>query len=118
MSRPIFFADHDVDGRILSGLQQKEPLIDLIRAQDVGLAAAPDADLLEYAAATMRITISHDESTMIGPAVARLRAGQMMPGLLIAPQKKPMGRVIDSLLLIWAASEAKEWHNIIRFIPL
>ena len=118
MSRPLFLADHDVDARILSGLQLKEPLIDLIRARDVGLAAAPDVDVLDYAAAAGRIVISHDENTMIGTAIARLRATQLMPGLLIAPQGKPIGRVIDDLLVIWAASEADEWNDKIQFIPM
>ena len=111
MSRPKFFADHDFDGRILRELLKKEPQVDLIRAQDVGLAAVPDATLLEYAANLGRIVLTSWESTMIGAAVARLRAGQPMPGLMIARQPTPIGRVIDELLVIWDASEAGEWVN-------
>jgi len=117
MSRPLFLADHDVNARILSGLQQKEPLIDLIRARDVGLAAAPDPDVLEYAAGVGRV-VSHDENSMIGAAVERLRAGRPMTGLLIAPQRTPIGRGIDELVMVWAASEADEWVNMIQFLPM
>jgi len=41
-----------------------------------------------------------------------------MPGLLLARQRRPIGPIIDDLLLIWAASEAEEWHNVVRFLPL
>ncbi len=118
MSRPLFLADHDFSGRILDGLVLKEPSIDLVRARDVGLATTPDPEVLEYAAKAGRIVLSHDESTMTAAAIARLRAGESMPGLLIANQFKPIGRVIDELLMIWAASEADEWVDMIRYIPL
>jgi uncharacterized protein DUF5615 len=118
MSRPLFLADHDVDDRILLGLQQKEPLINLVRARDAGLAAASDDQILEYAAGAGRIVISHDESTMTAAAFARIRAGQPMRGLLIAPQSKPIGLIIDELLVVWGASEADEWDHIVDFLPL
>jgi predicted nuclease of predicted toxin-antitoxin system len=118
MSRPRFIADHDIREPILEGLLVKEPSIDLIRARDVGLAATPDPDILAYAAREGRIVLSHDESTMKDAAVSRLQAGQPMPGLLIARQLTPIGKVIDELLIIWAASEADEWIDAISYIPL
>ena len=118
MSRPLFLADHDLDDRILRGLRHKEPLIDLLRAREVGLAAATDAEVLEHAVAVGRIVPSHDENSMIAAAVARLSVGQPMHGLLISPQRTPIGRVIDELLVIWGASEAEEWVNIVQFLPL
>jgi hypothetical protein len=33
-------------------------------------------------------------------------------------QSDPMGKVIDDLLLIWSASEAEEWQNVVGFLPL
>jgi hypothetical protein len=106
MSRPQFLADHDVDDRILSGLQGIEPLIDLIRAREVGLASVPDGDVLDYAACHKRIVISHDENTMIAAAVLRLRAGLPMLGLLIVPRRTPIGRAVD------------EWDNMVQFVPM
>ena len=118
MSPPSFLADHDFDGRILRGVQQREPLIDLIRAQDVALAAAPDAHLLEYAASVGRVVLSHDENTMIAAAVARILSGQPMRGLLIAQQSKPIRLIIDALLIVWGASDSADWDNNVDFLPL
>ena len=39
-------------------------------------------------------------------------------GVLIVPQKLLIARVVDDLVLIWAGSEAEEWINRIRSLPL
>jgi hypothetical protein len=51
-------------------------------------------------------------------AFARLAAGLPLLGLLMVRQIQPVGPVIDSLILIWSASEAEEWHNRVAFLPL
>jgi hypothetical protein len=38
-----------------------------------------------------------------------LMGGNRSPGVLIVPQGAPVGRVIESILLVWIASEAAEW---------
>ena len=39
------------------------------------------------------------------------------PGLIVIAQDLDVGAAIEYLLLIWAASEAEEWHNSILFVP-
>ena len=34
------------------------------------------------------------------------------PGLVIISQELDIGRAIEELLLVWAASEAEEWENL------
>jgi hypothetical protein len=36
----------------------------------------------------------------------------------LIPQKLPLSTAIEQLSLIWLASEAEEWVNQIRFLPL
>jgi hypothetical protein len=118
MSRPRFLADHDLNEHILDGLLRREPAAEVIRARDVGLADRPDPDVLAYAAREGWLLISHDVNTMPGHAAARLDGGQGIAGLLMVRQTQPIGPVIESLVLIWSASEAEEWQNQIRFLPL
>lgn len=40
------------------------------------------------------------------------------PGLFIACQYLDVGAAIEELLLIWIVSEAVEWRNQRRFLPL
>jgi hypothetical protein len=43
---------------------------------------------------------------------------QASPGVILIPQKLPLSTAIEQLLIIWLASEAEEWVNQIRFLPL
>jgi hypothetical protein len=118
MSRPRFLADHDLNEHIIDGVLRREPTLEFIRARDVGLSDRPDTELLAYAAANGFLVVSHDVNTMVGHAYARLSAGDNMLGLLMVRQSDPIGPVIDSLVLIWCASDAEEWSAQVRFLPL
>ena len=55
---------------------------------------------------------------MTTAAVARIEAGLKMAGLLLVHQQSPVSATIDDLILIWIASDAEEWTNQIRFLPI
>lgn len=118
MSRPRFLADHDLNEHIIDGVLRREPSLELNRARDLGLSDRLDPEVLSHAAREGLIVVSHDVNTMPGFAQARMASGQMIGGLLMVRQSQPIGPIIDSLILIWSASEAEEWQNQIRFLPL
>jgi hypothetical protein len=118
MSRPRFLADHDFNEHIVRGAERLEPGIEFLRAREAGLHAQSDPSILDYAAREGWIVLSHDVNTMSAAAAARLEAGQPMNGLLLVHQRSPIAAVISDLVLIWASSEAEEWANQIRFLPL
>jgi hypothetical protein len=48
----------------------------------------------------------------------RTNAGKANPGMfIVSRQRTALGGVIDSLLLVWAASEPDEWRNRIVYLP-
>jgi hypothetical protein len=47
MSRPKFLVNHDFNEHIARGVERLEPAVELLRVRDIGLADAPDAELLE-----------------------------------------------------------------------
>jgi hypothetical protein len=118
MSRPGFPADHDLNEHILDGLLRREPAVEVVRVRDAGLADRPDHEILEYAARGGWLVVSHDVNTMPGHAYARLEGGQAVAGLFMVRPSQPIGPVMESLLLIWSASEAEEWQNQVCFLPL
>jgi hypothetical protein len=118
MSRPRFLADHDLNEHIIDGLLRREPAVEFIRAREVGMSERPDPEVLEYAASQGLIIVSHDVHTMPAYAVERIDAGQLLAGLFMVQQTRPIGPIIDSLVMIWSASEAEEWQGHIIFLPL
>ena len=118
MSRPRFLADNDLNDAIVVGVRRREQAAEFAALRDLGLATRTDPDVLEFAAGENWILVSHDVNTMREAASTRLAAGLPMNGLLLAHQRTPVSQIIESLLLIWVASEAEEWTGQVEFLPL
>jgi hypothetical protein len=121
MSRPEFLADHDLNEHIVDGVLRREPSVRFLRVREVGMSERPDDEVLEYSAREGLeglIVVSHDVNAMPAAADARMAEGRTMAGLFMVHQRDPVGRTIDDLVLIWAATAAEEWQNHISFLPL
>jgi len=73
--------------------------------------------VLNVAASEGRILVSHDWETM-PYHFAEFVTTRSSPGVLIVPQQLGIGAAIEELLVIWFVSEAEEYVNSIRRIPL
>ena len=113
-----FLADEDLDSDIIDGLRSREPAIDILDVKKAGLRGEADAALLELAAQQDRILVTHDRRTMGRYFQERLAAGRLSAGVFVVPQRTKIGDIIESLLLVWTASQADEWHNKIVYLPL
>lgn len=112
-----FLADASFNERIVRGAIHAEPSIDFSTANDLNLEGLPDEEVLTVAAREGRILVTHDLKTMpfyFGRFVMRSRS----PGVLLISQKTGMAEAIESILLVWSATEAEEWHNRICRLPL
>ena len=112
-----FLIDHDFNERILRGVRSRAD-IDAVLARAVGLDHKPDPQLLSWAAAENRILVSHDLQTMPRFAIARVRGGASMPGLILVPQDLRIGEAIEELTMIALCSGQTEWRDMIVYIPL
>ena len=110
-------ADEDLDSDIIKGLQTREPTIDILNIKETSLRGTEDPELLEIAAEQNRILVSHDRRTMTRHFRERLAAGKPSPGLFIVPQRGAIGEAVESLLLIWIASQAEEWYDRVVYLP-
>ena len=111
-------ADNDLKKTILDGIRRREPAVDFRSAQAAGLDSVRDPDVLRRAAVDGRILVSHDVSTMPASFEQFIGSGNRSPGLFLVPQRTPTGAVIESLVLVWLASEASEWENPLVWLPL
>jgi hypothetical protein len=118
MGRVRFLADHNLNEHIVDGVLRREPAVDFLRIRDVAPVDISDPDLLEWAARNEYMVVSHDVNTMPAYAYERMARGEKATGLLLVKQTQPIGPVIDSLVLIWAATDAEEWRDKVWFLPL
>jgi Domain of unknown function (DUF5615) len=77
-----------------------------------------DPEVLHRCTEHGRILVSHDENSMPGHFRDFLAAGHRSPGVLIVPQDAAIGAAIESILLVWIASESEEWRNRLVWLPL
>jgi len=111
-------SDENFDGDILRGLYRRRPELDVVRVQDVGLQAAADPEVLEWAAVEGRILLTHDRETMPNFAYQRVKAGQAMPGVFLVCDLMPTGQAIDEILLAVDCLPPEECKDFVRFFPL
>jgi len=57
-------SDENFNGDIVRGMSLRQPNLDLVRIQDVGLQAVSDPAILDWAASNERILLTHDRATM------------------------------------------------------
>ena len=111
-----FLADENFNNAIVEGLRERDPSIDIVIAQDVGLRQVPDQNLLAWAAQEVRILLTHDRNTMPHFAWQSVASGHSMSGVIVVGDRICPGAVIDDLHVIATCSEQSYWANRVEFL--
>ncbi|BAZ16081.1 hypothetical protein NIES4071_79560 [Calothrix sp. NIES-4071] len=111
-------ADENFNNTIVRGLLRRNPNIDIVRVQDVGLSGQDDPTVLEWAAEENRVLLTHDVATITRYAYERVTQGQPMPGVIEIGVDAPIGQVIEDILIILECCEDRELEGQIRYLPL
>ncbi len=111
-------ADENFNGDVVRGLLLRQPDLDIVRVQDVGLSGSDDPDILAWAAQNNRIVLTHDRATMPDYAYERVAAGEGMPGVFVLNDRMAVGLAIQEILLMVACSEQAEWSGRSVHLPL
>ncbi|NER24722.1 MAG: hypothetical protein F6J96_29270 [Symploca sp. SIO1C2] len=111
-------SDENFNGDIVRGLFLRQPNLDFVRVQDVGLREVDDPAILNWAANNERIVLTHDRATMPNFAYERLLKEEPMSGLFVVNDRMPIRQAIDELLLLVTCSTQEEWKGIVLYLPL
>ena len=115
---PLSVADENFNNDILRGLLRRNPSLDIVRIQDVGLVHAPDTDVLQWAAQENRVLLTHDQNTLTKFAYQRVVEGKRMSGVIEVNRSAPMSVAIDDILLLAVLSKNRELEGQIIYLPL
>ena len=111
-------ADENLDNTIIRGLLRRNPSIDVLRVQDVGLSGVDDPPVLAWAADNNRILLTHDVATITRYAYERVATNLPMPGVIEIRTDIAIGKAIDDICLILECSTAEDLDSQIYYIPL
>lgn len=117
MSRPRFLADEDLHGDIVRAVRRMAPEVEFATVLEQGWSSATDESVLDHAWQHALLVVSHDVNTMKSAAERRIADGNGIHGLLLAPQRRAVTLVANSLVLIARASEFEEWRDRIVYLP-
>lgn len=108
--------DVHVPGPVTRGLRERG--VDVLTAQEDGADELPDPDLLNRATELGRVLFTQDDD-LLTEAARRQQTGERFVGVIyIHQQKLQIGRCIDDLELLTAASESDEWVGRVQYLPL
>src|SRR5438874_12141104 len=107
-------ADENFNNDVVRGVQRRNSAVDIMRVQEAGLSGADDPDILEWAAQSGRVLLTHDVSTMTRYAYDRVKEGKPMPGVFEVGRHIPIGVAIDEIILLAECSLDGEWEGQIR----
>jgi Domain of unknown function (DUF5615) len=119
MTQCRFLIDECIPSALTRGLRRRIPLASVVQVgeADAPLKGTGDPDLLQFAEREQLLFITADRSTMIGHIEQHFLAGHMTWGVLLVSPRSSYGDILDDLCLIFEASAAEEWQNVLRNIP-
>lgn len=113
-----FLVDQNFNEHVVDGLTRRDAALQFTHVRSVGLAAAPDPAILEWAATQGLVLLTHDRKTIPPSAHARVAAGLPMSGVFLVSADMPVGQAIDELLLAAHCLSAEECKNVVTYFPI
>ena len=115
-----FLLDENLTPRLKAALLRYNPEIDVLR---VGEAGAPplgtlDPDILTYLEAAQRVLITDNRRSMPGHIADHFAGGRHHWGIFQVRPNAAIGQLVEAICLLAEASEAEEWKNQLRWLPL
>ena len=110
-------ADENFDNQIVRGLLRRNPKLDIVRVQEVGLSGSEDPKILAWASETDRVLLTHDVETITYYAYARIEQNLYMAGVIEIPMGASIGRAIEDILLLIECSSEDEVQGQIHYLP-
>jgi len=114
-----FLLDENLSPRIKQAVLRYNQDIDILRVGDEGAPSLGTTDpvILKYLNINTILLITDNRATMPEHVYNHLTAGEHHCGILEIRPKTLVKELIESICLLWEASEDEEWFDQIQWIP-
>lgn len=111
-----FYMDAHIPRAITVGLRVRG--IEVLTAQEDGMALSSDSDLLDRASELDRVFFTFDDD-LLREAARRWRDGAPFAGIIYAhPLRITVGQCVRDLGVVADKAEPADFHNQLLFLPL
>ncbi len=120
MSRIRFLLDENVDPILRQALHQQIPEMTVWRVGDPVAPAngTPDPKILEWCSLNHFILVTNNRASMPVHLRQRLEAGETATGIFVLHPSLALEQIVQDLVLVWGASDAEEYANLIWYLPI
>lgn len=119
--KPRFLLDENLRRNIAVGVRGRNPAVDILRVGDLGAPpiGTHDPEILNFCELERRILITKNRKSMPGHIADHVQAGKTFWGMLKVKQgrENDIGKLVETLLLIWAVEEAVDYVGKVEWIP-
>jgi Domain of unknown function (DUF5615) len=118
--KPRFLLDENLSEVIKKQLLFKEPAIEVVCIGEQGVPpkGTLDPDILLWIEQSGYILVTNNRTSMPNHVADHFNAGRSFPGILQLKPDTTISELIDTLQMIWQASEDWEYYNTVQYVPL
>ncbi len=117
--KPRFLLDENLELTVLQELQRRLPGIDILMVGRKGAPPkkTPDPDILIWIEENNYILVTRNRKSMRDHLIQHYETNRTIPGLFWVRRHAALGEILESLELVWLASEHEEYENGMGYIP-
>ena len=117
--KPRFLLDENVDLVVQRQLRRRELKIEVLAVGDPDTPPlrASDSLILKWIEENNYILVSWDKRTIPNHLTEHFEDGGHVPGVLLIRRGTGLGQIVETLFLVWTASEAEEYRDRFFYIP-
>jgi hypothetical protein len=108
--------DENFRGPVFRALTQREPSLDIVRVQDVGLLAEDDPTILGWASQHGRVLLTHDRQTVPYFAYQRIQSDRDMLGVIVTDDRAAPGASADEILSLVVPLQLSDFKDRVFFV--
>lgn len=120
MTRCCFLVDECVPSSLVRGLRRRCADVSVLQVGESGAPTkgASDEQILQYCQRERRLLVTADRATMPSCLRQHLQQGGESWGVFLVGPQASLGRILDELILVYEATDAEEWRNLLYYLPL
>jgi hypothetical protein len=114
-----FLLDENISPRVRVAIQRHHPEIDILRVGDKNAPALNtlDPEILHYLEQAERIMITRNRASMPVHVAEHQANGRTHWGIFRVRPDTSFRQIMETVALVYEASEAEEWINEMHWIP-
>lgn len=120
MNNIRYLMDENVDPLFRAELLRREPKLIVWKIGDPGVPPRGTLDpaILRWCEENSFVLVTNNRKSMLQHLRDHLSEGQHVPGIFELNPNMSIGETIEELLLIWSASDAGEYQDMLIYLPL